>query len=509
MLLKFQVVSYNRVSRTEELKSRPPVVHLVCISPTGILFLDIFETWGKNILTHPSNTHVAHNLCIEGDRMVTVESRLRGTTAAVWELKFWNQGRDTGKYTVDTLLRSPHDGPLVEALYHPYSDFVITVSKDGVYKTWELKQEEYQKEEAASLAPRGQWVASRSVRFKVGLKAFGAALSGDGSVLAVSHGRIVALWEPTAARLLGTLTVPTMEPVHNLCFPSFRTALIGTGEGSLISWDLRSLRPSWYYESVDVRCLAPVILGASQGTGLFVISISLGDVVGGSAVLLLSSSKPDPLRVWMLQHEAPCSLACVKDGVLALMKGKQEMLLFPWEDNETDNGGVLKAKEQSLGVGLAPVERGIRKIEAVVPPLHLKLPKKKQREGSTQIGLKEDLIQFGLPPTSSFIAAESTFNANTLNLSGPSLLLEPYLIGQLGRGIGVSYSSPLSSSSATYIAKQDEDFTDSSATPTSPVSRRENIKPSAVAPASRTATTTNAAFSKDELMKVLITASSP
>eukprot|EP01084_Bolivina_argentea_P302035 521264_1 len=413
-----EVTTYNRVSRTEELKSRPPVVRLVCFSPTG-------------------------------DRMVTVDSRFRGTTATVWELKFWNRGRDKGKFTVDTLLRSPHDGPLVEALYHPYSDFVVTLSKDGVYKTWELKQEKYQKEEA-SLAPRGQWVASRSVRFKVGLKAFGAALSGDGSVLAVSHGRVVALWESTAARLLGTLTVATMEPVHNLCFPSFRTALIGTGEGSLISWDLRSLRPSWYYESADVRCLAPVSFGASQGTGLFVISISL------------------------------------------------------WEENEVDS--VLKAKEQSLGVGLAPIGPGIRKIEAVVPPLHLKLPKKKQHEGSSQIGLKADLIQFDLPPTSSFIAAESTFNANTLNLSDPSLLLEPYLIGQLGRGIGVSSSSALSSASATQVVKPNEEFKDSTTT-MSPVSRRENIKPSVAAPTSHTTTTTT--FSKDELMKVLIIASSP
>ncbi len=443
--------------------------------------------------------------------MVTVDSRSRGTTATVWELKFWHRGGDKGKFQIDTVLRSPHDGHLVEALYHPYSDFVITLSTDGVYKTWELKHEKCQEKDAL-FATGGRWGASHSVRFKVGLKAFGAALSGDGSVLAVSHGRVVALWEPTAARLLGTLTVATTEPVHCLCFPSFRTALIGTGEGSLISWDLRSLRPSWYYESADIKCLAPVGIGASQGTGLFVISVSLGTGTGtggggggggGSAVLLLSSSKPDPLRVWVLPHDAPCSLACVKDGVLALMKRKQEMLLLLWEKNEVDS--MTKAKEQSLGVGLAPIRPGTHKVEAVVSPLNLNLPKKTQCHEPSQIGVKEELIQFGLPPTSSFIAAESTFDSNTLNLADPCLLLEPYLIGQLGRGVGASsYLTFSSSAAATQVVKPNAEFKHSS-TIASPVTQREDVKPSAAVPTSHTPTT----FSKDELMQVLITASSP
>ncbi len=446
----------------------------------------------------------AHNLN-EGDRMATVDSRSRGTSATVWELIFWHRERDKGgRFAIDTLIRGPHDGPLVEALYHPYFDFVVTLSADGVYKTWELKRGKCQEEEAA-LATAGQWVASRSVRFKVGLKAFGAALSGDGSVLAVSHGRVVALWEPTAARLLGTLTVATTEPVRCLCFPSFRATLIGTGDGSLISWDLRSLRPSWYYESADVRCLAPVWIGVSQGTGLFVISISLGEGGGGgSAVLLLSSSKPDPLRVWVLPSNAPCSLACVKDGVLALMKGKQEILLLLWGKNEI-GGSIVHAKEHNqLGVGLTPIGPGICRVEAVVPPLQLKLPKKNQHEESPRIGVKEDLIQSGLPPSLSYIAAESAFSANTLNLCDPSLLLEPYLIGQLGRGIGASSSSALSSAvSDTEVLKPNDKLKDSTAS-TPPVLWREKFKPSATAaPTSHTTT-----FSKDELMQVLIAASS-
>lgn len=349
-----EVAAYNRVSRLEYERMSPPIVSGACFSPDG----QRMATVDTRVYNKQGARSELSDKGVEGGR----------------ELKFWHRNAATRDMVVDTIANDPHDSAIVSILYHPKRNEVVTLASAGDFKVWELKRRlgavpvPVSRKQGSGATHRNQhqlvqptetWASVLSVCFRAGVPAYGAALSGDGSILAVSYRGVVALWSARSATLLATLVPPIPTALlSELHFPANGTMLVAAGPGLAVAWDLLSLQILWSFEG-DACCSSIItetmlestrITGPAAGDGDIAICFQLeGDA---SVVLLLSSRSrsPEPLCAWRLDSGVPSSLTFSKDGIVALMH-KGEMLLLSCEDSPEDTEGEDPAAGKD-GIGI-------------------------------------------------------------------------------------------------------------------------------------------------------------
>lgn len=221
-----------------------------------------------------------------GDWMVTVD--LRNDSLAQSSLKFWYLDKSSQQYEVNTQL-DLHPSERIRAIaYHPKRDVCVSVSSDGKFKSWVLRQ--HTNEELDESGQENSWNPQENAKAQKGknnapnqkrvqvlegndkyywtiassgayrnLEPRAACFSADGSLLAIAYNHIITLWSSESNVLLQILThPPEHEPLHKLYFLNNSHNLVASSKRRIFVWDLLTCRLRWsHVVQVDLLTVDP------------------------------------------------------------------------------------------------------------------------------------------------------------------------------------------------------------------------------------------------------------
>ncbi|KAI0756804.1 WD40 repeat-like protein [Daedaleopsis nitida] len=220
LLSELEVSPSNRVSRRDDKPLQPARVEHVILSDTG--------DWMATVDTR------------EGDDSFRTEVYM----------KIWQWDRKSNFWILNTRIDRPHgSNRLCGIAFRPgmrcSEDLLLaTVGEDGNIKTWRIRSVKTKSEGVEEF-----WVARSTLRFRAEVPT-SVSWSPDGSLLAVSVGSHVAIYEPDTNALCQVLTCPDCATVSSLQFVgSSGRYLAVSGPRDVLLWDLvyQSLR--WRYHS--------------------------------------------------------------------------------------------------------------------------------------------------------------------------------------------------------------------------------------------------------------------
>eukprot|EP01138_Halocafeteria_seosinensis_P002847 gb/GECG01002908.1/.p1 GENE.gb/GECG01002908.1/~~gb/GECG01002908.1/.p1 ORF type:complete len:1074 (+),score=134.45 gb/GECG01002908.1/:1-3222(+) len=323
-LAEFDIVSRNYISRTE-----------------------------KNPTPKIGVTHAC--LSSNGQRLATIDTlqdkHLPRTTLRFWE---WNSRREV--FELNTSIENPHEGEMVTALaYNPCKDAVITASSGGEFKMWDCRQlasHEYSiaeknilkdshasKKDKNSFAPKAKfaWHCRTAASYREHYIQ-DVAFSDDGSVVAVSYGDAVTLWDCQQCKLLQVLSESLFHSrsasksssrsisegnllsssYRDIGFPKNSATIVAASDSQIVSWDLVSGKVVWSYEG-DIGPVDIDDSGLSGEDGLLAVCIhgpsrrhrtsstQRGTTRENSecTVMLLRARDPSPVFMWSLSFDSP------------------------------------------------------------------------------------------------------------------------------------------------------------------------------------------------------------
>lgn len=117
-------------------------------------------------------------------------------------MKFWAFDANSQRYTLDTCVDPAHTATVTALTAHPSGKMFVTAGLDRCFKGW------VRNEVSSSSRTAAAWRCLYVGNY-LNTPCTDAAFSIDGSILAVSFGSTVALWEPQTSELLQTLHPPT------------------------------------------------------------------------------------------------------------------------------------------------------------------------------------------------------------------------------------------------------------------------------------------------------------
>ncbi|KAI0347808.1 WD40 repeat-like protein [Trametopsis cervina] len=220
LLSELEVSPSNRISRRDEKALEPCRVEVTVISDSG--------EW-----------------------MATLDSR-EGEPSFRGEvyLKLWSWDRKTSQWTLNTRIDRPHGLLQVTSIsFRPRSKdnstlLLVSTGQDGIIKTWGVRTTTAKSGETESY-----WVARSTVQFRSEIPTH-SSWSQDGSLLSVSLGPYVVLYDPNTMLAVKTLTCPECEVVTSTHFvgKSGRYIVI-RGQTDLVLWDLVHDNVTWHYRT--------------------------------------------------------------------------------------------------------------------------------------------------------------------------------------------------------------------------------------------------------------------
>ncbi|KAF9351527.1 WD repeat-containing protein 75 [Mortierella sp. NVP85] len=226
--------------------------------------------------------------------MVTVDARDDHETTPEQYLKFWEYDDDARTYVLNTRVDAPHTKEITSCVFNPrggnQAPMVVTTSTDGTFKIWELV---HQGEARRGIEAEIAW-SCRSTGFYRDMVPRCASFSTDGSILAISYGQIITLWNPYLNTLQGVLTQPPENrPIKHMTFVENSPFLIATTKDHLYSWNLLTCSVWWSYQ-INVE-----LLQASETNSNFMIICPDPSVFAGSKhrIVVFHPTSPQPLRI--------------------------------------------------------------------------------------------------------------------------------------------------------------------------------------------------------------------
>ena len=227
----------------------------------------------------------------DGKWIVTYDRRMCDERRMQYDLlRFWKMDKN-GKYIAYSAFEEPHDEPVKTIVFNPRhfdSNFYqcVTLGDDNKVRIWTGASK-------PTLAPYGAgkvmdkicWTCSCSLEFRE-YHCDAAAYSMDGSVLAISFGSIIRLYDSMSFLYLKTLTCNA--PARELLF--VKDYLIAVTGQELYCFDLESLSISWNLVIASVKNIK------LHPDGEHFMAIL--ECVNSSFILVLSTNSPIPVQCY-------------------------------------------------------------------------------------------------------------------------------------------------------------------------------------------------------------------
>ncbi|KAH8099362.1 WD40 repeat-like protein [Cristinia sonorae] len=219
LISELEVSPSNKISRRDDKQLDPPRVERAVVSENG--------KW-----------------------MATVDSRA-GDEAHRGEvyLKLWSWEKKGGYWTLNTRIDRPHGLKNVTAVtFRPPSEVsslqLATTGADGAIKIWRLRQVSKEGKNTEEF-----WVAQATLNFRSEIPS-DASWSLDGSLLAVSLGPYIGLYDAETNMLSSVLTSPECPLVNSAQFVGKSSRYVAAvGPRDLVLWDVVTQSVLWHYRS--------------------------------------------------------------------------------------------------------------------------------------------------------------------------------------------------------------------------------------------------------------------
>ena len=246
----------NVLSRTEDETSNAPRLESMAISPLG----------DKMVTTERRSGNVA-----AGAQQASSVGNGSGNDTIV--MKFWDWHTHSSSFVLNTRIDPPHSHAsqhlaLSTLLWHPNPDekMVVTIGKDACFKIWrEIKKvsgpnvrKERRGRGADGLSQSNEMDAHETEEAYWNCTGVGhyrayptssGAFSSDGSLLAVSYGQVLTLWDPYTLTLKHTLLHPSpSHPIRFVAFLPNTPFLLTTTANAMYVWNLLTLSLWWSYD---------------------------------------------------------------------------------------------------------------------------------------------------------------------------------------------------------------------------------------------------------------------
>ncbi|OAD67237.1 hypothetical protein PHYBLDRAFT_85784 [Phycomyces blakesleeanus NRRL 1555(-)] len=220
-----------------------------------------------------------------GEWMATVDMRDDGETTVELYLKFWQWNPNSQSYALHTRVDYPHAQPITSLTFSPSSrhgPMAITTSADKTFKVWVLSTER-----------EVVWTC-RSVGAYRDSPATGAAFSDDGSILAVSFGSMLTLWDPYENTLQGILSQPCDdEAIEHVAFLGDSPYVLTATKTHFYVWNMLTCSVWWSYRCpVDKLAVDPL-------SGRIAIVHNVGTY---SRLLVFEAKSGLPLAIHTISH---------------------------------------------------------------------------------------------------------------------------------------------------------------------------------------------------------------
>ncbi|OJT02754.1 WD repeat-containing protein 75 [Trametes pubescens] len=220
LLSELEVSPSNRVSRRDDKPLQPSRVEHVVLSDSG-------------------------------DWMATIDSREADEMFRGEEyMKIWQWDRKSGFWILNTRIDRPHGlkkatGVAFRPGARTQDDLLLaTTGEDGNIKTWRIRSVQTKSEGVEEF-----WVARSTLRFRDEIPS-DVSWSPDGSLLAVSVGSHVAVYDPDTNALCQVVTCPECTTVSSARFVgSSGRYMVISGPRDVLLWDLVSQSLRWHYRS--------------------------------------------------------------------------------------------------------------------------------------------------------------------------------------------------------------------------------------------------------------------
>ncbi|KAG6901218.1 hypothetical protein C0995_015206 [Termitomyces sp. Mi166 len=212
LIYELEVSPSNRVSRRDEKPIEPSFVEQTSLSPSG-------------------------------DWLATIDARYAhdGFQNEIY-LKLWRWDIKIGRWTLNTRINHPHGAQRVTCISFStgLDPLLVTSGEDRAVKTWRLKLVRAKSETVEEF-----WVARSTFGFRYEVP-HSAVWSQDASLLAITFGPYVALYDSTTNIPLQTLVSPEGNVSRFVHFLGKEGRyLVAAGENSLTLWDLVSQTVRW------------------------------------------------------------------------------------------------------------------------------------------------------------------------------------------------------------------------------------------------------------------------
>ncbi|KAJ1527769.1 hypothetical protein ONE63_007724 [Megalurothrips usitatus] len=239
----------NLDHRTHSLVLNSRAGHIQFYDPRTHSLLYNLDITGFNYLTQERNTKIFNVEVIRlaltrcGKWLSTVEFIDNGELSVQCTLKFYSFNETTQNYSLNTAIDMPHDGRVHALQFQPAEGpnsvlSAVTTGDDKKFRIWSFESEK-----------NSIWYCS-SVGYYRGQPVKDAAFSPDGSVLGVTFGPSLTLWNPENCNLqcsLSSANASDSLPIKFIQFGSnecCHLVVTGTSE-ALTVWNILTLSIVW------------------------------------------------------------------------------------------------------------------------------------------------------------------------------------------------------------------------------------------------------------------------
>jgi NET1-associated nuclear protein 1 (U3 small nucleolar RNA-associated protein 17) len=258
----------------------------------------------------------------DGNWMATVDERDDGQFQPEVFLKFWNW--DQGSWCVNTRVDMPHKGR-VKSMAMVGSGktgaMAVTCGTDNKFKIWELVNSDDGERMLllSSYFMVDAW-SCRSIGGYKNLPASCVAFSPDGSIMAISYGQVVTLWDPSTSTLVRVLTYPA-DGVVRVEFSGKGAFLYARSPSRIYTWNLLTCA------LVIVRNIKKEVLSISADPASSNLLVATH-----ACVMVYGPTDAEPLRIFSAEGDGMSGAEIIDavhgEGVVYFLDKKYQITTF-------------------------------------------------------------------------------------------------------------------------------------------------------------------------------------